>query len=350
MELVASGFVFPHFQVMSNELSTPKILVCPADKNRTFKAKFTSDLRDANLSYFVNVDAVEGTSSSLLCGDRNLTNKPSARSRFVRVSSTRSSAGPRTSTGSKETSASRTEVCRRSLTAQFRPTVRLLRASPTAWRFRRHAQIAFTNRVTNLLYPTIRRALLPAIVRYAVRGAMLAGCYGVVHDQVTYSISPEYFTRLKFVQFHYADFGLPPRVFVAEIGFLATWWVGMIAGWFIARVTVPGYSRPEALRRCARGFLIVFASALVAALTGYVLGLLHGSDYSAWEDLASSLGISEPVVLCAGRLHSQRKLSWRLNRSDRRDHSPAQTKAVQPNHPPSRFARSRAINAAPAFA
>lgn len=65
----------------------------------------------------------------------------------------------------------------------------------------------------------------------------------------------------------------------------------MIAGWFIARVTVPGYSRPEALRRCARGFLIVFASALVAALTGYVLGLLHGSDYSAWEDLASSLGI-----------------------------------------------------------
>src|ERR1043166_5997270 len=56
---------------------------------------------------------------------------------------------------------------------------------------------------------------------YALLGALLAGTYGVVHDQVTYSISAEYFTRLKFSQFQRADFGFPPRVFVAEIGFLA---------------------------------------------------------------------------------------------------------------------------------
>src|SRR6266487_2961529 len=29
-ELVGYGFVWPHFQVMSNELVTPKLLVCPA--------------------------------------------------------------------------------------------------------------------------------------------------------------------------------------------------------------------------------------------------------------------------------------------------------------------------------
>jgi hypothetical protein len=54
-------------------------------------------------------------------------------------------------------------------------------------------------------------------------GSLLAGFYGILHDQVTYSISNEYFTRLKFPQFHYANFGLSHRVFVAEIGFLATW-------------------------------------------------------------------------------------------------------------------------------
>ena len=43
---------------------------------------------------------------------------------------------------------------------------------------------------------------------YAVIGALIAGLYGVVHDQITYSMSPEYFTRLKFFQFRYADFGL----------------------------------------------------------------------------------------------------------------------------------------------
>jgi hypothetical protein len=78
----------------------------------------------------------------------------------------------------------------------------------------------------SILYPKVRLDLLLAMCRYAMLGALIAGPYGVAHDQVTYSISPEYFTRLKFQQFEYANFGFPPRFFVAEIGFLATWWVG----------------------------------------------------------------------------------------------------------------------------
>jgi hypothetical protein len=147
------------------------------------------------------------------------------------------------------------------------------------------------NRLMNLLYPKIPLASLPVMFGYAVAGAGLAGIYGVVHDQATYSISLEYFTRLKFAQFHYADFGLPARVFVAEIGFLATWWVGFVAGWFLARISVPACSRPEAFRCCARGFLIVMAFGFGAAIIGYVLGLLHGADYSAWASMASTLGI-----------------------------------------------------------
>ena len=143
----------------------------------------------------------------------------------------------------------------------------------------------------NIFYPKIPFASFPAMLGYAVVGAFLAGLYGVIHDQVTYSISPEYFTRLKFAQFHYADFGLPARVLVAEIGFLATSWVGLVAGWFIARVSVPACSRPEAFRCCACGFLIVLACAFGAAIIGYELGLLHGSDYSTWQSMASALGI-----------------------------------------------------------
>jgi prepilin-type processing-associated H-X9-DG protein len=88
MELVASGLVFPHYRVMSNELSTPRILVCPEDKHKAYATNFDSDLNDAKISYFINVDAVEGSGSSLLCGDRNLTNKARAGSRFVCLSST----------------------------------------------------------------------------------------------------------------------------------------------------------------------------------------------------------------------------------------------------------------------
>jgi len=140
---------------------------------------------------------------------------------------------------------------------------------------------------------------------YSVLGAVLAGFYGVLHDQVTYSISHEYFTRLKFSQFRYADFGLPPRVFVAEIGFMATWWVGFIAAWFIARITVPALPRAAAFRHTVRGFLIIFASAFAAALIGYTLSLLHGSDYSAWEDLASTLGILDlPSFVRVAYIHN----------------------------------------------
>jgi hypothetical protein len=85
-ELVAAGQVFPHFQVMSNELSTPKILVCPNDRARTYATNFTIGFSDKNISYFVNVDSVLRKNSSLLCGDRNLTNNRAPGSRFTIVS------------------------------------------------------------------------------------------------------------------------------------------------------------------------------------------------------------------------------------------------------------------------
>ena len=72
MELIESGSVYPHFQVMSNELSTPKILVCPSDPWRLPATNFVPDLRDGNISYFVGVDALEETPYTFLAGDRNL--------------------------------------------------------------------------------------------------------------------------------------------------------------------------------------------------------------------------------------------------------------------------------------
>ena len=145
----------------------------------------------------------------------------------------------------------------------------------------------------SLLYPKLRLDLLAPMLSYAVVGALIAGVYGVFHDQITYSISPEYFTRLKFLQFHYADFGFPARVFVAEIGFLATWWVGLIAGWFLAWVAVPTFPAEKARFGVFRGFGIIFAGALVAALVGFLLGLRLGpdSDLSNWQRFATSRGV-----------------------------------------------------------
>ncbi len=63
---------FRHLQALSNELSTPRILLCPAD-GRTEAARFAG-LQSENVSYFVVANARYGHATSVLAGDRNLTN------------------------------------------------------------------------------------------------------------------------------------------------------------------------------------------------------------------------------------------------------------------------------------
>jgi hypothetical protein len=71
MELADQGAAFPSFLAISNELSTPKLLICPDDRNRRFVAAFAA-LADTNLSYFVNLDADVTAPQALHLGDRNL--------------------------------------------------------------------------------------------------------------------------------------------------------------------------------------------------------------------------------------------------------------------------------------
>ena len=72
MELVATGDVAACFQVMSNEVNTPKILLCPEDTRQVWATNW-STLNNSNISYFVGLDAVESKPQMFLSGDDNLT-------------------------------------------------------------------------------------------------------------------------------------------------------------------------------------------------------------------------------------------------------------------------------------
>jgi prepilin-type processing-associated H-X9-DG protein len=89
MELIKDGNVWPHFVVMSNELSTPRVVFCPEenDPHRKvadgFAAQPAPDSRndaghylpltnDSSLNYFVGVDAQNTYPNMLLSGDINL--------------------------------------------------------------------------------------------------------------------------------------------------------------------------------------------------------------------------------------------------------------------------------------
>jgi type II secretory pathway pseudopilin PulG len=60
-----------NFSVMSNELNTPRLLICPADTDRIAATNFTTDFNNSKISYFVGLDADQNNPQMLLSGDDN---------------------------------------------------------------------------------------------------------------------------------------------------------------------------------------------------------------------------------------------------------------------------------------
>lgn len=74
MELIADGKnTWLNFLVMSNELSTPKVLVCPADaRTRSLPPVYDfSPQLEGHVSYFVGMDATTNRPQLFLSGDDN---------------------------------------------------------------------------------------------------------------------------------------------------------------------------------------------------------------------------------------------------------------------------------------
>ncbi len=74
MELATKGDAISVFQVMSNELSTPRVLCCPNDPEISWPTNYSfSGLSSKTVSYFVGLDAEDETNhpQAFLVGDDN---------------------------------------------------------------------------------------------------------------------------------------------------------------------------------------------------------------------------------------------------------------------------------------
>lgn len=148
------------------------------------------------------------------------------------------------------------------------------------------------------LFPRIVWRQLPFLLTAAALGGLVAGIYGILHDQLTWMIAPEYFTRLKFQQFAWANIGLPERGFVALIGFLASWWAGLVAGWFLARM-----DPTSSWKKIWAGFAWVMASAILGGLLGWWWGV-SWADLPAWQDY-KELGVTDlPAFVRVACIHN----------------------------------------------
>jgi hypothetical protein len=144
---------------------------------------------------------------------------------------------------------------------------------------------------------------------------ILAGIYGMVHDQISYTISPEYYTKFKFHQFGLDGMAVPDRARVSIVGLLASWWMGIPIGLLVGGFGFiqPGHWRMLKVTLCS--FLVVI---IFTAMFG-LFGLLYGwfrtrdinlSDYQEWF-------IPNDVVdlrrfLCVGYMHNSSYLGGTL--------------------------------------
>jgi len=71
-EYLAAGQLDLHYRTLSNDLSTPKVLACPADFQKTVATSFNATFSSNNISYFASMNASESYPQTILSGDRNL--------------------------------------------------------------------------------------------------------------------------------------------------------------------------------------------------------------------------------------------------------------------------------------
>jgi hypothetical protein len=141
-----------------------------------------------------------------------------------------------------------------------------------------------------------------------VLAALVGGIYGIIHDQLTYSISPEYYTKFKFIQFGFVDFGneaiLPnPRLSVAGVGFLATWWMGLPIGLILGLVGLVHKDSKQMFRVTLRAIIVTVIVAFATGLIGLAYGKLYLADTGVNWWLPDNL-IDKGNFIAVGSMHN----------------------------------------------
>lgn len=120
------------------------------------------------------------------------------------------------------------------------------------------------------------------LILIIVLAPIIAGVYGVLHDQLTYTISPEYYTKFKFYQFGLVNSAnsaiFPnPRIEVSAVGFMATWWMGPPIGLILGLVGLVHKDHKQMFRATFKAFIVT----LIVAFTTGLIGLAYGKLYLA---------------------------------------------------------------------
>lgn len=94
---------------------------------------------------------------------------------------------------------------------------------------------------------------------------LIAGAYGALHDQVSYTVSPDYFHAFKFYQFN-TPAHLQNRLGASLVGWQASWWMGLPIGVPVLAIglIMPGWKKY--VTRCLLALGVVAVTTLLVGL------------------------------------------------------------------------------------
>jgi len=148
---------------------------------------------------------------------------------------------------------------------------------------------------------------LAALVALLILALPIAGAFGALHDQVSFTVSREYFTKFKFPQFGLLESPLPERLRAAQVGFLASWWMGIPIGLFVAPVALIHRSASATLRLGLISYLLLVGFTGLFAIAGLLYGVFQTStiDLREYRGWFIPPGVTElRRFLCAGYMHN----------------------------------------------
>lgn len=135
-----------------------------------------------------------------------------------------------------------------------------------------------------------------------VLAALAAAVFGAAHNQLSYTMGPDYFHVIKFPQFAISE-TLPHRVGAALVGVQASWWMGVLVGlpaFLFGLVAVADARAYFAAGIGAIGFVLLLA--LAFAGFGLVAGLAL-SGHALLDFIPIPPGADSVHIQRAGLMH-----------------------------------------------
>jgi hypothetical protein len=179
------------------------------------------------------------------------------------------------------------------------------------------------------------RRRISLLAGWIALSVLCASLYGVLNDQITVTISPEYFSVFKREQFDLllSSIGLenaPTRIQSVAVGIASTWWVGLFLGLVLSVVGVAG-RRPASstsmyLRAVAGIMGFAFGLSVLAGIVGYATAphinptAAYGPFLVGIQDVrrAMVVGFWHDAAYLGGLLGTVAAACW-LHRLRRRD-------------------------------